>query len=300
MKKVLCIAEACCDMIFAGLPQIPALGQEIYCREFTVKPGGGTNTAISLARLEVPTTMVTRLGGDDMGLTVRRGLEAAGVTLRGDIGDPAVTTDVSAVLSTSEDRCFASYGAGGYRFPQDILEEEIQKADIVHTFLGYCYSYPIAALCHQYGKRLSLDTSWVDTENPALALSVLPHCDYLKLNQVEAQRLTGAEDPESALRYLASLVREAVVITLGGQGSIGLCRGSGEILRCEAETLGAFRDSCGAGDNFAAGMLCGLAREEPLSTCMAFGTRVAGLSVTWLGGNDETLNCTKLYGAFQT
>ncbi len=299
MKKVLCIAESCCDIIFAGLPQVPALGSEIYCQEFAVKAGGGANTAISLARLGVPITMLTRIGGDTMGRVLRKDLQDAGVRLQGDLCLPATKTDVSAVLSTQVDRCFASYGAGGFCPDEALLEAQIREADIVHTYLGYCFSYPIARLCEAYGKVLSLDTSWMDTQDPGRAMELLPHCHYLKLNQVEAQRLTGEDDPEAALRVLAGQVQMAAMITLGEAGSIGMRHGQSEIFRVPAQNMGPFRDSCGAGDNFAAGVLYGLSQSQPLPVCMKLGSGLAGLSVTWLGGNDDTLNCTKIEPFFR-
>ncbi len=41
-----------CDMIFAGLPGIPRLGQELYAEDFALCPGGmAANTGTALARL---------------------------------------------------------------------------------------------------------------------------------------------------------------------------------------------------------------------------------------------------------
>ena len=95
MKKVLSIAGVCCDMVFAGLPQIPPLGQEIYCREFVMKSGGGANCPISLARLGIPVTLLTQIGNDAMGRFVLEELEKARVRTVGNLLSDAIRTDVS-------------------------------------------------------------------------------------------------------------------------------------------------------------------------------------------------------------
>ncbi len=64
---VLCVAETCCDIIFGGLERMPVPGGEEYCREFAVKAGGGSNTAMGLARLGLHTRLLTQLGRDALG-----------------------------------------------------------------------------------------------------------------------------------------------------------------------------------------------------------------------------------------
>ena len=60
-----------------------------------------------------------------------------------------------------------------------------------------------------------------------------------------------------------------------------------------AVNMGKFRDACGAGDNFAAGFLYGISGKN-LPAGTGIRQPVTGLAVTWYGGNDQTLNCTKL------
>lgn len=299
MKKVLSIAGVCCDMVFAGLPQIPPLGQEIYCREFVMKSGGGANCPISLARLGIPVTLLTQIGNDAMGRFVLEELEKARVRTVGNLLSDAIRTDVSAVLSTPEDRCFASFCPDGFSLSEETLEAEIRNSGIVHTYLGYCFQYPIGELCKKYGKILSLDASWADVQNAAQGMKLAAQCDLLKLNQEESRCLTGAEDPEEAVAILAGQTRMGCIITLGQSGSLGM-DSRGNRYRQDAIPAGPFLDSCGAGDNFSAGMLFGLARGKPLQECMYYGALVSGQSVTWYGGNDSVLSCTKPRQSFYT
>lgn len=285
MKKILCIAESCCDMIFGGLPRAPEPGQEVYCRDFEIKAGGGANTPMMLGRLGAPVRFLTRLGEDDMGRLVEEDLRVCRVELA---EGPAagVRTAVSAVLSTPQDRCFASYGGSGGRFlTDDRLEKEICRADMVHTYLGYCLAYPIARLCGRYGVRLSLDVSWCDCGAGEETEKILRLCDYLKVNQEEALALTGAADVETAARELASRVRGAAVVTLGGAGSLAVLQG--RIHRQPAVYRGPFVDACGAGDCYAAGFLYGIAGGRDVREAMRLGAAAAGLCVTWYGGMNK-------------
>ncbi len=291
--KILCIAECCCDLIFGGLPRLPEQGEEIYGSEFTVRPGGGANTPLNLARAGAQVTLLTALGQDDMGRRLRRELTQSGVRLAGRLEQPGTRTAVSAVLSTDSDRAFASYaGTGGAFFTPEVLEREIAGADLVHTYLGYCLAYPIAELCEKNGKLLSLDASYTDAPCSQEEREMLRRCHYLKVNGQEAARLAGDDDPERALRSLAEQVKSAAVVTLGGDGSLGMAGrlaegGTRTVFRQPAIRAGEFRDACGAGDAFAAGFLLGVSQGKSLADSMRSGAALAGKCVTWLGGTGK-------------
>ena len=290
-KRVLCIAECCCDLIFAGMPGIPRLGEEIYGSDFVIKPGGGANTPISLSLLGTPVSMLTALGDDDMGRQIGETLKKSGVRLWGRQHRPRTRTAVSAVMSTDTDRCFASYGGTG-GLDWDILETAIAQTDIVQTYLGYCRQQPIARLCEKYGKMLCVDANYADVQDREAALAVLPGIDYLKVNEQEAVCLSGCEDAEAALSFLGSRTKCGVIVTRGSRG--GIAMDHRERYAFPAVNMGKFRDACGAGDNFAAGFLSGISQGKTFPQALEYGSRLAGLAVTWYGGNDQTLNCTKL------
>lgn len=291
MKKVLCIAECCCDLIFGGMPEIPRLGEEIYGTSFSIKPGGGANTPISLSLLGTPVSMLTALGDDDMGRRIGQTLQKSGVQLWGQQHRPRTRTAVSAVMSTDTDRCFASYaGTGGPDW--DVLEAAIAQADMVQTYLGYCRQQPIARLCEKYGKMLCVDANYADVQDREAALAALPGIDYLKVNEQEAACLSGCEDAQTALDFLAAGTRCGVIVTRGSRGGIAMDHGVRYAF--PAADMGTFRDACGAGDNFAAGFLYGLSAGKDFSRALELGSCLAGLAVTWYGGNDLGLNCTKI------
>ena len=285
MKRVLCLSECCLDVVFAGLPKLPEGSEEIWSKDFAIRAGGGANTAVTLAGQGVPVRYLTSYAADLPGQLIERALLSAGVTPVLPERRPERTA-VSAVLSTAKDRAFASFsGEGGAGFDRNLLRQELAQTDIVHSFFGYAADLDLFSLCQKHGAALSLDFSWDDAAR-GNEIDRLSACDYVKMNADEAIRFTGQRSAEASLRLLASLVRGAAVITLGKEGSIGLRHGDTQILHQPARTEGVVRDSCGAGDAFAAGLLTALARGEALEDGLSRGAALAAHALTLLGGND--------------
>jgi sugar/nucleoside kinase (ribokinase family) len=294
MKKILCIAEACCDIIFGKLNKIPDLGEEEYCGYFSVKAGGGSNTPMGLAKLGVPTSFLTRLGDDEMGRVVLHCLMESGLDRKSFQLEKGIRTPVSAVMSTNKDRCFASFGGDGGPFvTEEQLEEAISQTDHVHTYLGYCLGYPIAELCRKYHKTLSLDTSWTELKNLSELEPVLSCCSLFTPNDKEAMALTGISSAEDALIILAAIVPD-VVITMGEQGSMALVEG--KIHHQECIRYGEAVDTTGAGDLYCSGLLYGFVNGKSLKEAMKIASHTAALCVTYYGGMDEAFSRDKLHG----
>lgn len=296
MKTILCIAETCCDIIFGQLNRIPTLGEEEYCKYFSIKAGGGANTPMGLARLGVATSYLTRLGDDGIGnLTLDfmrdMGLDTSQVQIA-----KGSRTPVSAVMSTKTDRCFASFGGDDRTFvSEELLEREISRADHIHTFIGYCLQYPIMELCKKYNKTLSLDSSW--TENMDIA-ELEPYISYSSLfapNDKEAMVLTGMDNVEDALIQLAK-ISPGTVITLGEKGSIALV--DGKIHHQESINMGPTVDSTGAGDIFCSGLLYGFIKDFSMKKSMEIASYIAGYSVTYYGGVDKKLSIDSFANLF--
>lgn len=280
---VLCIAETCCDMIFGGLERLPVPGDEEYCREFAVKAGGGSNTAMGLARLGMHTRLLTQLGRDPLGETTYRFIAETGVDMAAVRYTDSVQTAVSAALSTSADRAFASFGGSAFSVPTEFLEEQIRDCRHVHTFLGYCAAFPIAQLCKQYHKTLSLDMTGGDLAGLEEIAPLLRQCSVFTPNDREACRLAGTEDVQQALRVLAEYCPN-VVITCGAEGSISCCEGVED--HAPAIRLDAVKDSTGAGDLFCAGYLCAFLNGWKPERRLQYANSSGALAVTYLGGID--------------
>jgi sugar/nucleoside kinase (ribokinase family) len=132
------------------------------------------------------------------------------------------------------------------------------------------------------GTSTSLDPGW-DPGTAADGLDdVLAATDVFLPNAAEACRLAGAGDPDAALADLARRV-PTVVVTLGADGAIA--RSGDEAVRAAAPAVDPV-DATGAGDNLAAGLLCGLGRGMGLAEALRLGVACGSRSTSALGGVD--------------
>ncbi|HID17634.1 TPA: carbohydrate kinase family protein, partial [Candidatus Bathyarchaeota archaeon] len=122
-----------------------------------------------------------------------------------------------------------------------------------------------------------------------LALSTV-----VKLNKVEAARLTGEKDTVKGAKKIRKLGPEVILVTLGSEGCY--------ILTKELETrIPAYLnfkplDKTGAGDAFDAGFLAGFLKGWSVEESVKFGNLVAGISITKVGARTvPTINELKTY-----
>src|SRR2546430_16951656 len=95
------------DLIFFDLNQPPTLGEEVRTDRFTMTPGGGGSiTAIGLARLGVRTQLRTYGGRDRLGELVFDAMRRERLGLSGVKGHPTLGTAVSVAVCTTGDRGF--------------------------------------------------------------------------------------------------------------------------------------------------------------------------------------------------
>lgn len=284
MFDALCISDCCCDLIFKGLRQVPAPGTEEYCQSFYMKAGGGANTPMGLAKLGCRTAYATALGDDAMGSLVRQEMEQAGLSPVYLQQAKGSRTWVSAVLSTVQDRAFASFAGQGVALEELLLLQMLKGVRWVHTYSYYCEKFPfLAGACRQVGVPLSLDATFepgktLEQVRPLLAQAVL-----FTPNEVEARALTGETDLAAALNKLA-LVCPNVVITLGAGGCMAAL--DGLRLRAFAPPVTVV-DTNGAGDLFNAGLIAARLQQKGPQQQLQFAAASGALAVTYPGGVGE-------------
>ncbi len=94
----------------------------------------------------------------------------------------------------------------------------------------------------------------------------------VKVNQHEAARLTGVDDPAAAARILAESSSGAAVVTLGADGAVAV-DGGGAGWTATLDARGAY--PVGSGDCFLAGMVVALDRGEPFDAALRLATGAA-------------------------
>lgn len=230
---------------------VTAEGTGHEARIALVAGGSALNAACCAASLGADAAVAGRVGDDSGGLLLLSHLAARGV--RADVGvDPAAPTGTVLVV---DGEIRADRGANAQYAPEHLPELE---ADVVLVSGHLPEATAAAALSRAGAAWVALDVARL-AEPPAEATVVLA-------NEAAARRITGL-DPEDAARRLAR-GRRLACVTLGGAGAV--VAWDGHVHRATSPATGTNDDVSGAGDAFAAALLCELARRATVPEALAF------------------------------
>jgi fructokinase len=243
-------------------------------------PGGSpANVAVGLARLGVPTELVTRFGTDLYGNQLAAHLLSNGVHLAAGTVKPGFRT--STATATLDPAGIASYEFDiVWEPPAPILSSGCR---VVHTGSIASLLEPGARAIREFVRGLTDQSVTVTldpnarptiTPDPAAAWSAIrtlaAASDLIKLSDEDcAFLMPGASLEEVAAEFLMADRTECVVITRGGEGAIGHTR----TVRVEVDAPPVeVVDTVGAGDSFMAALIAGL-----LTRGLLGGTRLKGI-----------------------
>lgn len=274
IRTVGAVSRVTIDLIYAGVPHLPAPGEEVRCREFTVALGGGPLvTPIRLGRCGVPVRLGVFLGQGLESELARRLLRAQGCAFT-ELACTGQPVTVSSVVSLDGERAIVSE------------EEPLSGADPAQAaaLLGGCGCAVIplhpelARTLRGRGVELIYDATCPDGKVPGSFLSML---SVITPNRREAEVLTGEREMPRALRALRDAGVQTPVVKLGSEGC--LCLWNGETVAVPPARGIAAADTTGAGDNFLAGFLYGYARGWTTPECARMANVFGGLSTAALG-----------------
>lgn len=245
-------------------------GHKIRTRGATYDPGGG---GINVSRV------VHALGGDTLAFLAIGGCTGRFIEeMLSGAGVPCCAVTVSGTTRVSLTVQETSSGAE-YRFvpegavlkPSDAGRFLSLLADVRADWLVASGSLPpgfpadfyaqVAHLARRRDIRFALDTS-----GPPLAAALHQGVDLLKTSLGEFQSIVGAKASDDdalaqeASRLAASGAASMIALTLGERGAI-LATPGRQIVQPALRI--AIRSSVGAGDSFLAGLVLGLARQQP-------------------------------------
>lgn len=278
MTRVLVLGDALLDRDVSGsvtrvAPDAPAPVVDVDGA--TVRPGGAALAAALAARLGAKVVLVAAFGGDDDGALLRDTLEQAGV-------------DVHALPLEGPTPTKTRVRSGDHTLVRLDRPTVVGAIGAIDDQLLARFGDADALLVADYGRGATSDPRLrrlLEQVRPHVPIVWDPHphgapptrgVRLLTPNEREARRIAGDEslDAMRAGRVLLERHRLAgVAVTCGARGAV-LVLSDGPPLVVPARAVDA-RDSCGAGDAFAAAAAVSLARADAFDTAVDAAVRAA-------------------------
>ena len=257
--------------------------------------GSAANTVAGVASLGGRAAYVGKVGDDALGEVFTREIAGGGVTFHPAVGRGELTGRCLVNVTPDGQRTMSTFlGAASALTPQDVDTAVIEDAAIVYLE-GYLFdpeparrAFELAADAARVGggrTALTLSDAFVVERHREELLRFLPRIDILLANEAEVLALWRTTDREAALALTAEAVPLAAV-TLGAEGSVVLRRE--QRFPVAAEPVAAVVDTTGAGDQYAAGFLLGLARELTPEACARLGHLAAAEVISHFGPRPQT------------
>jgi sugar/nucleoside kinase (ribokinase family) len=235
--------------------------------------GSAGNTVAGVASLGGRAAYLGKVAADQLGDVYEHDMKAIGVAFDTArlVGGPATARSMINVTPDGQRTMCTYLGASIELTPDDVKPEVIEGSAIVYLE-GYLFDpsearrafAKAAGLAHAAGRRIAItlsDAFVVDRHREALLGFIEGQCDIVLANEAEVKALFETDDFDAAAARLGAMTN-ICAITRSEQGSLVLSgRDSAVIPAFPVEKV---VDTTGAGDQYAAGFLLGIARGLPL------------------------------------
>ena len=286
--EVVVIGGAAMDWV-AQVDQLPGRDELVVADTLSRFPGGSAaNVAVGLARLGRRVGFVGKLGDDQAGRTLLQAFHEAKVDSGHTLMEAGRQTAFCFIgLDRGGDRViFALPGASLIEDPAELDPNYWQGAAAL--YIGP--SYPaVALMAARTGKAagsilfFAPGGGW-GPDGLAELQDTLRLIDVLILSQSEALQLTELPTLTAALQHLAACGPALIVTTRGVEGALLLQ--DGETVEVPAVPAPSVRDTTGAGDAFAAGLVAGFLEGHSWPAATRYGAMAAALKVGQFGARN--------------
>ena len=258
--------------------------------------GSAANTVAGLASLGAVTAFIGKVADDQLGQIFAHDMRSIGAQFdTAPLASGPATARCLVSVTPDAQRTMCTYlGACVQLTPADVDAALIEAASIVYLE-GYLFDpdggraafAKAAGLARASGRRIALTLSdgfVVDRHRDALLGFIETQVDVLFANADELAALFPGLAPAEAHARLGSIL-EIAAVTDGAAGSRILAGGG--MIEVAAEPVSRVVDTTGAGDQYAAGFLFGLARGRPLAECGALASFAAAEVISHYGPRPE-------------
>ena len=269
-----------------------------YIHQFPKRIGGAeSNVAIGLTRLGHSTSWYSKLGNDPFGRFILKSIRGEGVdTSSCRFTDEAPTGLIFKEQLSPEDMNVYYYRKGSSASlmePEDLDEETIAQARILHisgitpALSESCRLTVMKAIeiAKQNGTMIVFDPNmrlklWSAERAKEVFSEIAANADVILPGLDEGQLMTGETDVEAVAEALMGDGEKTIVIKLGSKGAY--LHSKDEKVYVDGFPVERIVDPVGAGDGFAAGIISGILRQEPMQQVVrranAVGAMVVGVS----------------------
>jgi sugar/nucleoside kinase (ribokinase family) len=258
--------------------------------------GSGANTIAGIASFGGKAAYIGKVADDRLGKVFKADMENGGVPFETEplTEGPATARSIIFVTPDGKRSMNTFLGASVEFAPSDVDREMVEAGSILYLE-GYLFDKEIAKsafvhaaeIAHAAGRKVSLtlsDSFCVDRHRDSFRQLIRTQVDILFANEEELLSLYETRDFDAALEQLRAETGLAAV-TRGEKGSVVI--GDGDPIEVPAEPVSEVVDTTGAGDQYAAGFLFGVARGLPLATCAKLGHIAAAEVISHYGPRPE-------------
>ena len=274
-------------------------GEMLYAamKDRTEAPGGSVgNTLAGLGNLGLKTAFVGKVKDDALGRFYARSLEGEGTAFPNPPTAAAEhPTSRSMIFVTADgERSMNTYLGAGADFGPDDLDKDVVRSSDYLFLEGYLFDkdqgkaafLKAAQACHDGGGKAGIalsDPFCVNRHRDDFRRLVRDQMDYVIGNQHEWCALYQTEDLEAALLQARA---ECPVIVCTRSGADVILAREGERVEVPVHRVVPV-DATGAGDQFAAGFLYGLATGQTLRVAGRMGCIAAAEVISHFGARPE-------------
>lgn len=280
--KILNFGSLNLDYIYQ-LERFPKPGETMAVLEQKVVPGGkGLNQSIAMARAGVSVMHAGLVGqGGEM---LRRVLEEGGVDVSLLRDTPTLQGNAVIQVNSAGENYILLFGGSNQAIDQAQVEETLagfDAGDVLVLQNEVSCLRDMVELALARGMRVVLNPS---PFHESLLSLPLGEFDWIFINEIEGQQMTGHTDPDEILSEIHSRYPKLkVVLTLGGDGS--MCAVPGQsVVRQQIFPVKAI-DTTAAGDTFSGFFIAGYAQGLPLKECLRRAAAAAAISVSRMGAS---------------
>lgn len=258
--------------------------------------GSGANTIAGVASFGGSAGYIGKVADDELGAAFRREMEQGGVPFPTAplTNGPATARSIIFVTPDGARSMNTFLGASVMFSPSDVDEAMVASSNILYLE-GYLFDREEAKAAFVHAAEVARaadrnvaltlsDNFCVDRHRDSFLHLIRGHVDVLFANEAELLSLYQTEDFDAAIAALQADTAVAAV-TRSEAGSVVI--GDGDPIALPAEAVDAVVDTTGAGDQYAAGFLFGLAKGLPLATCAKLGHIAAAEVISHYGPRPE-------------